>query len=620
MHPVTKLLVSSGTPAETPDDDATTPAQTLHLAAAILTGLVLALRGWTLGGSWYYADDHRLLSQAREQGLSLSYLGTPFDSQYMPVGRLVAWLVAGGADSSPSWALTVAITLLLLAGAAAACWWMLVVCFGPRWEILLLQVIFLTSTLALPATMWWAASLNQIPLLVAWCGCVAAGVLHLRTGRWRWLAVLATFLVLGLLAYIKTLLVVPVLAFIALGYFSSGTLGERVRHTALRWRWALAGIGAMCISFTLYYRYAIPQPFSELSASAVAGPVADRLIGTSWATASLGGPWRWDDGNAPIGITAPWDWSVHLSWILIAFLIAYAWLRRDRTGRAWGLLALCLALDYALLLSTRAPFFGAVSGNEMRYLTEAAAAGVLCLGLAFLPLVGATESSAPREQPLLRGALSPLVACVACGAVVASSLYSTATYVRIWHTDNQGQKFLDNLADGVLSQGQVHLVDAQVPEDVMPPLTLPYNRLSALTPLYARGASYPDVTGDLLTVTTEGRLATTVIEPGMVAGAGPTPDCGWKITSSGRTIDLPAKTLDVTWWVRIAYLSSSAGPVRIGTGSETRLGQLSAGLGSLYVRFDGGFDSVTLSGLAPDTTLCVDAVEVGTPAAGSPVT
>lgn len=583
----------------------------LHGAAAAMVGAFVLLRSWTLFPSWFYADDHRLLSQARESGLTAHYLVTPFDSQYMPLGRFLAWVVAQ--PTTPSWTLACVITLVLLACTAAACWWMLVTVFGERWEVLALLALFLSSTLALPAAMWWAASLNQLPFLVAWCGSVAAGVRYLRTGRRRWLVSLLAMVALGLLAYVKTLLVVPVLAFLAFGYFSSGSLTNRLAQVCRRRPWGVAGLLALTGGFTAYYVLSVPQPFVGGSAASVAGPVADRLIGTSWASAVLGGPWRWDGGNAPVGVTDPWPWLVHLAWVLVAGVVAYAWLRRQRSLRAWALLALCLGLDYGLLMATRAPFFGAISGNEMRYLTEAAAAVALCVGLALLPVRDAAECSRPRPEPRLRPGLSPVTAGAATVVVVLSSAVSTVSYARIWHQDNPGERYVANLAQDVRVHGRVDLVDAQVPDEVMPPLTLPYNRLSTLTRLHVQGVSYPSVTGRLMTVTADGHLTPAVLEAGLVADSGPTKGCGYKVTGSGRTIDLPAETIDVTWWVRIAYLSSQSSPVRVTAGSQTGTGQLQAGLGTLFVRATGQFDSIGIAGLSAGTTLCVDAVEVGTP-------
>lgn len=587
----------------------------IHLSAAALAVAFLVFRAWTLFPSWFYADDHRLLTQAREQGLSLDYLATPFDSQFMPLGRLIAWLVAQ--SEVPSWPLAVCLTLVLLAGSVAACWWMLVVVFGERVEVLALLGLFLGSTLSLPASMWWAASLNQLPMLIAWCGAVAAAVLHLRTRRTRWLAVVIGFLAFGLLAYVKTLLVVPVLFLLALSYFSSGSLLERAQSLIRTYRLAAASVTALSAAFTAYYLIAVPAPFESGSQTGVAGPVADRLIGTSWASAVVGGPWRWDAGNAPVGVTDPPNWWVHLAWIAIAMVVAYAFLRRTRTLRGWALLAVCLAFDYLLLMLTRAPFFGAVAGNEMRYLTEAAAAVVLCLGLVLLPVRGAVESSAPRAEPLLRRGLDVRAGGALACFVGLASVVSTVTYAHIWHSDNPGEAYVEVLSADVRSLGRVDVADTQVPPDVMPPLTLPYNRVSVLSGLHVPGVSFPAVSSRLMVTTEQGHLVPAAMDASMTAAKGPTTDCGWKVVGGKtRTIDLPGRTLDVPWWVRVGYLSSEASPVVVTAGDTSEPAQVQTGLGALFVKLPGGFDSITFSDLADGTTLCVDQVEVGVPTAG----
>src|SRR3546814_2308227 len=83
-----------------------------------------------LAGSWFYADDYRLIGDARAGGLTLEQLGDPFDSQFMPLGRLIAWVVA---DSGyVNWPVAAGSILLLQAIASFACLLMLVVLFGDR--------------------------------------------------------------------------------------------------------------------------------------------------------------------------------------------------------------------------------------------------------------------------------------------------------------------------------------------------------------------------------------------------------------------------------------------------------------------------------------------------------
>lgn len=592
-------------------------AASVHVAAlALLIGQV-ALRSWMLLGSWFYTDDYRLLAQARGQDLDLDYLSSPFDSQFMPVGRLVAWTVANSGDTATSWGMAVAITLVTSTLAALACWWMLVTVFGVRLEVLALFALYLFSALSAPALMWWAAGLNQLPLQVVWFASVAAWVHYLRRRRLRWLAATTAVIAVGLLCYVKTLLVLPVLALVALGYFSSGGPRQRLLYALRRyWPAAVAGFGLSAL-YLVYYVVAVPQPFVDQDRGAgLLGDLADTMIGTSFASSAVGGPWTWDTRNPPTGYADPPAWTVHLAWVALVGLVVTGALLRRRTGRAWLLMALSLAGAYALLLTTRAPVAGAAIGLEMRYLTETVCALVLAIGLAWLPVPDAVESSEPRDPPLL--AVSPTVAvagALAC-VYVAGAVASTASYARIWHTDNPGQAYLQRVAGSVEDAGSMDLTGGTVPSAVMPGFSFPYNTLEELLPLYTPDADFPVVSQSLHTVAEDGTVTPTLIEPAVISEPGPREGCGWKVDERGRQIPLQGGTIDVDWWIRIGFLSSQRTPITVTAGEVGREATLNPGLGSLYVQATGAFDEIEVSGLAPGTTLCVDTIEVGTAVPG----
>ncbi len=618
------LLLQSETPGATSGavaDGSPGPVDrgTFLAAAGLMTALLLALRAWALAPSWFYADDHRLLGQAQDARFGLAYLAEPFDSQFMPLGRTVAWLVShdlGGHVTQPSWAVAVTVSLVLTAAWAATCLWMLTVAFGERWEVLALYGLAVTSTTALPGGMWWAASLNQLPLLIAWAGAVAAGLRHLQTRQLRWVAIVVAFLGLGLLAYVKTVVVVVALAYLALAFHARGNLRERLVTVATTYRVAVATVVAIVGAFVAYYVRVVPSAVSESSVAGAAGPLADRLLGTSWASAAAGGPWRWNDANAPVSITDPPDWAVHLSWVVLLMVVAYSVLRRTGTSRGWGLVVLGLAMDYVLLLVTRGPAFGAVAGNEMRYLSEASLYGVLGLGLAFLPLQSAVAPSAPRRTPLLRVRVTPVAAVGLAAVVVAGSLVSTVTYVRTWHTDNPGRSYVDSVAQAVPQAGRLELVDAQVPATVMSPVLAPYNTVSRLVPLHVTGLEFPEVSDDLRVLTATGSPVPARIDPATTTVPGAVEGCGWAIGPSGLTLPLRQATIDYDWWLRIGYLSSQRSTVVISAGDVSRTTVVNPGLGDVFVHVSGAFDAVRLAGLVKGTTLCVDVVEVGIPTPG----
>jgi hypothetical protein len=593
-------------------------AASLHVMALVLLLGQVALRSWMLLGSWFYTDDYRLLAQSRGERLDLDYLTTPFDSQFMPVGRLIAWVVSNSGEVATSWGAAVTITLLLSTLAAGACWWMLVSVFGTRVAILPLFALYLFSALSAPALMWWAAGLNQLPLQAVWFATVAAWTGYLRTRRLRWLALTTSLVVLGLLAYVKTLLVLPVLFVLAVGYFASGTLRERL-VTAVRTYWTAAVAGLLVAgAYVAYYAVAVPQPFVEQDAgTGLAGSLADTMLATAFGSSAVGGPWRWDTRNPPTGYADPPSWAVHVAWVVLVATIVLAALRRRRSGRAWLVLALSLAGAWALLLTTRAPVAGAGIGLEMRYLTETVCALVLALGLAWLPVPGAREHSTPRARPLLAVAPTPVLVGVLSCAYLVGAVASTATYARIWHTDNPGSAYLHRVSDSVDASGSLDLTGGPVPAAVMPGYAFPYNTLEVLVPLYTAKAEFPSISTTLHSVADDGTVTPTVIDPAVTSPTGPTPGCGWDVSASGRSIPLENGTIDVDWWLRIGYLASARTDVTVTAGDVSRTTTLNPGIGSLYVQATGAFDRVRISGLTPGATLCVDVVEVGLPVPGA---
>jgi hypothetical protein len=591
----------------------------VHVVALLLLVGQFSLHCWMLLGSWFYTDDYRLLAQSRGTTLDLDYLSEPFDSQFMPFGRFIAWAVGNSGEVATAWGTAVAITLATSTLAALACWWMLVTVFGARLEVLPLFAVYLFSALSAPALMWWAAGLNQLPLQAVWFAAVATWVPYLRARRVRWLVATATVVAVGLLCYVKALLVLPVLALIALAYFSRGTLRERLVDVAARYWPAVAAGGALAGAYLVYYVVAVPQPFVEQDGGPrLAGALADTMLGTSFGSSAVGGPWRWDTRNPPTGYADPPGWAAHAAWVLLIGMVVAGILLRRRTGRAWLVTGVSLAGAYALLLTTRAPIAGAGIGLEMRYLTETVCALVLTLGLVWLPVRGAVESSEPRDTPLLRVAPTPVLAGVLTCVYVAGAVASTATYARIWHSNNPGATYLHRVSDAVAGAGSMDLTGGAVPQDVMPGYSFPYNTLESLVPLYTSDVEFPMISQTLHTVADDGTVAPTVIDAAVTTEPGPTPDCGWRVTGSGRSIPLRGGTIDVDWWLRVGFLSSARTPVTVTAGDVSRTTTVNPGIGSVFVQATGAFDTVRFSGLAPGVTLCVDVVEVGTPRPGSP--
>ena len=170
---------------------------------------------------------------------------------------------------------------------------------------------------------------------------------------------------------------------------------------------------------------------------------------------------------------------------------------------------------------------------------------------------------------------------------------------------------------GPRSHGAVDLADQPVPDAIYPATFAPDNSVRRLVSLVSDRAAFPDASPRLTVVGADGGLRQAAIKPGVVSDRGPVPDCGWPVTSAGRTIPLTGKAFEWVWWLRIGYLANQASPVRVSTGSDEMTTTVEPGVNSLYVKLAGTFDSVRIDGLDPGARLCVDTIEVGQPVPGA---
>lgn len=591
---------------------ASTPAPVWSVGLGLLA-VHLLFWGWALFPSYFYGDDYAMLYQARD-GLSLDYLAEPYGIHIMPFGRVIVSLV--GATGVLNWPVAAAITLIMQVLAGLSCLWMLITLFGRRWGVLGLYAVFLTCAIATPAQMWWVAALNQVPQQIAICLAVGAWVNYLRSRRILWLAISMAATLFGIASYVKSALILPLLAGLLLAYFVSGSPRQRVT-TAVRRYWpGLVGAGVVGLALVWAYTQSVQEVGSSSGKSDPWG-LADTMLISGLGTGVLGGPWRWWEPNPPVALADPPLILTHLSWIALAAIAGYLALRRQRTGRAWLLFAGYSLGSFLLLAGSRAQVVGAIAGMEFRYLTDTAVIFPLCLGLASMRLLDAPESSIPRAPAVLRIRVPPRAIAAATVLVALSGLINTGIYVRYWHTDNLSQTYVDNLRNGA-ADGRLDLADAVVPEVVIPRPAYPENLISSLSSLLDEDIHFPKATAKLGVLDDQGIPRVALIGEGPRGRSGPVDGCGWQLKNAAEelTIPLTSETFAFEWWVRLGYLSSSSSPVTIQGGESTVTADLHSGLNSLYVRLQGPFDEISITGLDDGVTLCVDIVEVGDPLPG----
>lgn len=583
--------------------------------AVLMISAQIGFRAWALYPSWFYTDDYTLMNQARVTSApGLDYLTEPFNSHFMPFGKLVIWFVTH--SGTTNWALAATTTLVVQLLASCACLWMLQTLFGIRWANLALLALYLTSAMSMPGLMWWTACLTQLPVQLAFFLAVGTWVRYLRSRRLHWAMLTALSLLFGLSSDVRVLLVVPLLVAMMLLYFSTGSLRHRFTDTVRRY-WPALGIGGVvAFGYVAYYALNVPPPFQDTKAEGAglrrSAEVANSMLGDALPSAAVGGPWRWYDTTPPIVLAAPPAWAVHLAWVLIALTVALSLLRRRLALRGW-LLMLAYAVGlYLLLVVSRGQVYGALAGMEYRYLTDMVCVIPLCLGLVFLELQGAAESSAPRPDPVLRRGIGQRWVVIAVVLVCAGGMVSSWRYVGFWHHKNASRTYVKNVQNDLArAQGNVDLANQLVPPEVMPAYTAPNDITQNYLPLLADNTRFPSSTDHLRVLTQDGQVRTADIKDRAVSVEGPDGECGHRVTGDGTVIELDDTTIDFTWWARIGYISSARTPVTVTAGDSTVRAEMRQGLHSLFVRVVGAVDSVRLDGVDPGTTVCVDKVEVG---------
>lgn len=575
-------------------------SQTVVLAGFLLVAAQVVLRGWASLNGWFYADDFELLGSATDRALTLGYVLAPHDSQLMPGGLLLAWVVAHA--GAFNWTLASVFLIVLQAAASLACLWMVITLFGRCWSSLALLAFYLFSPLTLTAFMWWSAALNQLPLQLAFFVAVTCYVRYL--GDRRTLNALATVvaLVVGLAFYVKAALIVLPLAVLTVRYAAPHRGSARWRAIAGLWP-AWAG-GAVVAAYAVYYTTHVRDPLSS-GAAVPYGDVAEAMFGRSLGPAILGGPWRWSSANPPLGQVATPEWATTVSWVALAVWVAV----RIRSGRGDWRTAAAIALPYLaaiylLAARGRGGQLGGFLGLELRYLADAAPVLTLAAGLLVVGLRQRADV-APATPTTGHRAVTGVLAAV----LVAGAILSTVRYAGLW-TDYPAKAFAKNVMAESESAGALHLVDAPVPELVMSATSYPSNLPSRLfRPLGSRVDAVTQGT-DLDALGWDGRTVPASIVGGASSVRGPRPGCGY-LVSGRQAIPMQGAPQSYFWWLRIGYLAPRTGSLRVTLGGRDLSAPVEAGPHALYIRGEGSVQDLSVTNLDSADPICVDRVSIG---------
>jgi hypothetical protein len=596
----------------------------LRANSVLATGLVLITaqlvwKAGLLGRSFFRLDDYFYLERAATQGPTWSYLAWVNAGHLNVVGAAIAWVLVR--LSPDDWTLASAATLVLLGGTCFALLRMLRTLFGDRPGVLLLLVLYLLSPLSLPGLSWWTVTLEQLPLQLAIFCAVSAHVHYLRTRKFRHAAAATAWLVVALLSTFQGAAVPLLLFALTWGFFGRDT-GWRALWAALRAHWRAWGLyAAVTAAYASLYliqlgtssvRPGRPPSFTDVL------DYAGTLLRETFLPGAFGGPWRWGASGVE-ALTAPPPVLAWMSWVLAVVIVLASVMYSWRAWRAWTILAGWLVIvDILPVLAGRSSFIpGVWLGLSARYVWDAVAIMVLCLGLAFVPVAGGTgpwRSSRRLSRPEYAAATT-LIA-----AIVFGSLWSYYDYP----PDPTAAAARSYLATARLAladaPGGTVIVDEPVPPNVIGGVALgPVGQASTvLSPLLSgpqatrpRFVAQPDGTYDqLMEFDGWGRLVPSrilgVASQPLTAGQGCWPGSDGSVVVPLTSVAAGASTL------RIGYLSAGSGQVLVTFGTRSQRYSFEKGLHSVFLPVIGASGETVVIQQVSGTIPCIGDAQVGT--------
>jgi hypothetical protein len=578
------------------------------VAAATLIALQLVIRGVLAFRGYFYWDDLILVGRAGTHSLlSPSYLFDDHDGHVMPAAFLVAGAITRLAPLNwlgPAISLVVLQLLASLALLRA-----LHVILGWRPVLLVPLTFALFTPLGVPGFAWWAAALNSLPMLAALAWFCADAILLIRTGNRRY-AVTGVLAYLGGLLFFEKAAVIPFVAF-AVAALLCHVDGDRAACATV-WRTGIrlwAASSALTGAWIAVYLAVVNQRRWSHDLS-MTWDLLRRSVTHGIVPGLAGGPWEWGRW-APASPWATPPTSVRaLGWLVLAAALGLSLARKQRIAPVWltaaGYVVACQVPIY-LMRSSR--FTALELAQTLRYFPD------LVVVLALLAAVGLCAPNRPASGWLDASVARGVVTTAVAASFVASSGYSTATFLTSWQ-DNPAQPYLQNVRRGLAAArvaSSAPLLDQEVDPLVLGRVARPDNLAGHMFALLSDRPEFDVSTTQLRTIDTAGRLVDAQVTWVRAIEPGPVPQCGYLVQPDRPVrLALNGPLLPADWTAEINYLANSDGSMSmsLSEGPDTRV-PVHPGLNRVFVRLPGAGDAVKVRANTTALSVCVAAGPVG---------
>lgn len=575
--------------------------------AIVLIVVQLAIRAMLAFGGYFYWDDLILIGRAgTQQLLSPAYLFDDHDGHVMPA----AFLVAGGITllAPLNW-IGPAISLLVLQLLVSlALLRTLHIILGWR-PVLLLPLIFaLFTPLAVPGFAWWAAALNSLPMLAAMAWVCGDAILLVRTGDKRY-AVTALLVYIGGLLFFEKAAVIPFVAFAVTALLCYVTGTEPVKavwHRGVRlWVPSLA----VTAGWVGVYLVVVDQKRWSFDL-AMTWDLLARSVTHGIVPGLVGGPWDWQRWAPASPWATPPASVIVLGWVTLAAVVAVTLLRKRRIAAVWSVAAgYAIACQIPIYLMRSSQFTALELAQTLRYLPD------LVIVLALLAAVGLCAPNREGSRWLDASRPRTAVICSLTALFVASSVYSTATFLTVWR-DNPAQDYLRNALSGLAEASRTSdapMLDQEVDPMVLQRVVGPENRASHMFALVRERPEFSAATDELRMLDFTGRVVDAKVTWVRAIAPGPHPGCGYLVQPEAPVrMPLDGPLLPADWTAEINYLANSDGSMTmsLSEGYEVKV-PVRPGLNQVFVRLRGAGDAVDVRANTAALSVCIASGPVG---------
>ncbi|MGZ4526294.1 MAG: hypothetical protein ACXVX7_07510 [Mycobacterium sp.] len=581
----------------------------IGVAAVALIAVQLGIRAVLAFGGYFYWDDLILIGKAGTHNLlSPSYLFDDHDGHVMPGAFLVAGSIIRLAPLN--WTGPAISLLLLQLLASLALLRALYVILGWRPVLLIPLTFALFTPLAVPGFAWWAAALNSLPMLAALAWVCGDAILLVRTGNQRY-AVTGTLVYFGGLLFFEKAAVIPFVAF-AVAALLRHVQGDRAALLTV-WRAGLRlWIPALTLTagwIALYLAVVNQRRWS--SDLAMTGDLLARSITHGIVPGLAGGPWHWDRWAPASPWATPPPSVMALGWLVLADTVAASLLRKQRIGPVWltaaGYAVACQVPVYLMRSSKQTALELA---QTLRYFPD------LVFVLALLAAVAFCAPNRPAAPRWLDASPRRNVVALGLGvSFVASSLYSTATFLTSWR-DNPAQRYLQNAEADLAAADAAStapLLDQEVDPLVLQRVAAPENLASHMFALLRDRPEFAPATTQLRMLDSSGRLVKARVTWVRTIVPGPMPQCGYfaQPDKPARLV-LDGPLLPADWSVELNYLANSEGTMTLSLtqGPDVKV-PVHPGLNRVFARLPGAGNAITARANTTALALCIASGPVG---------